>query len=163
MITPLDIQNKEFKRSFRGYNAKSVDVFLDETTQDYERIYKENIELKDKINMLADQLRQYNTMEETLKSTLIIAQNTADEVTANARHKAETIIEDAELKGKKLIEQAHDDVKSIKREYEHIKKEIFIFKTRYQSFIQTQLLSLNDFYSGIEEEKDVAEVDNLGA
>ena len=40
MVTPLDIQNKEFKRSFRGYNAKSVDIFLDEITQDYERIYK---------------------------------------------------------------------------------------------------------------------------
>ena len=163
MITPLDIQNKEFKRSFRGYNAKSVDIFLDEITQDYERIYKENIELKDKINMMADQLRQYNTMEETLKNTLIIAQNTADEVTANARHKAETIIEDAELTGKKLIEQARDDVKNIKKEYDYLKKEIFVFKTRYQSFIQSQLLSLGDFYGDIEGEKGAAEIDNLGA
>ena len=57
MITPLDIQNKEFKRTIFGYSAKTVDTFLDEIIIDYERIYKENIELKDKINLLSDQKR----------------------------------------------------------------------------------------------------------
>lgn len=162
MITPLDIQNKDFKRAFRGYNAKSVDVFLDEIIEDYERIYKENIELKDKINMLSDQLRQYNTMEETLKSTLILAQTTADDLTSSARHKAETIIDNAELSGKKLIDQAHEDVRNIKNEYEYLKKEIFIFKTRYKSFIQAQLISIEEFYSDIEKVKE-EESDNIGA
>lgn len=173
MITPLDIQNKEFRRSFRGYNAKEVDLFLDEIIEDYERIYKENIEFKDKINMLADQLRQYNTMEETLKSTLVVAQTTADDVTIAARQKAENIIEDAELTGKKLIEEAKEDVRNIKKEYEDLKKEIFIFKTRYKSFVQAQLLSIEEFYTDIdkdvktnkkfEEESNVEELDHLGA
>src|SRR5690348_11927088 len=128
MITPLDIQNKEFKKSFRGYKAGEVDGFLDEIIMDYERIYKENIELKDKIGMLTDQIRQYNNLEDTLKNTLVVAQTTADEVTTSARHKAEVIIEDAELEGKKLIDSAREEVRNIKREYEYLKKEIFIFK-----------------------------------
>lgn len=159
MITPLDIQNKEFKRTFRGYNAKSVDIFLDEIIDDYERIYKENIEYKDKINMLSDQLRQYNTLEETLKSTLVVAQTTADEVTGSARHKAENIIENAELTGKKLIDNAREDVRNIKKEYEYLKKEIFIFKTRYQSFIQAQLISLEEFYKEVEKDREL-DMDN---
>ncbi|MBU5440365.1 DivIVA domain-containing protein [Tissierella sp. MSJ-40] len=150
MITPLDIQNKEFKKSFRGYKAGEVDGFLDEIIMDYERIYKENIELKDKIGMLTDQIRQYNNLEDTLKNTLVVAQTTADEVTTSARHKAEVIIEDAELEGKKLIDSAREEVRNIKREYEYLKKEIFIFKTRYQSFIEAQLISLDEFYKGIE-------------
>ncbi|TJX16154.1 DivIVA domain-containing protein [Tissierella creatinini] len=154
MITPLDIQNKNFKRNFRGYNAKSVDIFLDEITIDYEKIYKENIELKDKTKLLSDQIKQYSTMEETLKKTLIMAQTTADEVASAARQKAENIIRDAELEGKKHIEKAHEDVRDIKREYDYLKKEIFIFKTRYESFIQAQLLSMDDFY------KDMERVDN---
>lgn len=153
MITPLEIQKKEFKKSLAGYSPKSVDSFLDEILKDYEVMYKENIELKDKVNMLADQIRQYNTLEETLKKTLIIAQTTADEVTGSARHKAENIIEDAEIKGQKLIEVAKDDVKNIKNEYDNLKKEIFIFKTRYQSFIESQLLSLHEFYEHIEKDK----------
>lgn len=150
MITPLDIQNKNFKRNLRGYNAKTVDIFLDEVTLDYEKIYKENIELKDKISLLADQVRHFNTMEETLKKTLIVAQTTADEVTVAARQKAENIKSDAELEAKKLIDKAHEDVRDIKREYDELKKEIFIFKTRYKSFLEAQLLSVDSFYNEIE-------------
>ncbi|NLN14418.1 MAG: DivIVA domain-containing protein, partial [Tissierellia bacterium] len=106
MITPLDIQKKEFKKAIRGYDPKDVDSFLDELLIDYENIYKENIELKDKVNLLADQIRQYKTLEETLKDTLIVAQSTADEVTSSARKKAENIIEEAEIKGQRLIEKA---------------------------------------------------------
>lgn len=153
MITPLEIQKKEFRKALVGYNAKSVDGFLDETLEDYEAMYKENIELKDKINMLVDQIRQYNTLEETLKSTLIVAQTTADEVVSSARQKAGNIIEDAELKAQKMIDTARDDVKNIKSEYDNLKKEIFIFKTRYQSFIESQLLSLHDFYEQIDNSK----------
>ncbi len=161
MITPLEIQKKEFKKSLSGYSPKAVESFLDEILEDYETMYKENIELKDKVNMLADQIRQYNTMEETLKDTLIVAQTTADEVTSTARQKAEVIIGDAELKGQKLVDDARDDVKNIKTEYENLKKEIFIFKTRYQSFIEAQLLSLQEFYSQIENNKKENDVETI--
>lgn len=162
LITPLDIQNKEFKKSFKGYNTKSVDEFLDEIIEDYERVYKENIELKDKVNMLADQIRQYSTLEETLKNTLIVAQTTADEITSSARQKSENIIEDAEIQRQRLLNLAREEVRSIKNEYESFKKEIFVFKTRYKSFIEAQLMSIEEFYNDIgkkemEEQEDILE------
>lgn len=150
MITPLDIQNKEFKRSFRGYKESEVDQFLDEIIEDYERLYKENIELKDKILILDEKIKQYNNLEETLKDTLVVAQSTADEVTRTAREKSEIIVEDAELMAKKIITAANEEVKNIQKEYENLKKEIFIFKTRFKSFIEAQLISLDEFYSKIE-------------
>lgn len=176
MITPLDIQNKEFKKAFKGYNIRAVDEFLDEIIEDYEKVYKENIELKDRVNMLADQIRQYNTLEETLKSTLIVAQTTADEITSSARQKSENIIEDAEIQRQRLLNLAREEVRSIKNEYESFKKEIFIFKTRYKSFIEAQLMSIEEFYEDIgrkevkleegvevETEEDVDNIDDLGA
>src|SRR5699024_5680613 len=153
MITPLDIQNKEFKRSLiRGYNTESVDRFMDEIIADYEKTYKENIELKDKINRLSDQIRQYKTLETTLKDTLIIAQSTADEVNSSARKKAENIVKNAELDGEKLIEKARQDVQNIKKQYEYLKREMFSFKTSYQSFIEAQLISLDKFYTEVDDE-----------
>lgn len=173
MITPLDIQNKEFKKSFMGYNAKAVDLFLDEIIDDYEKIYKENIELKDKISMLSDQISHYKAMEETLKSTLIVAQTTSEDVVLNARQKSDGIIEDAELTAKKMIDRAREDVRNIKQEYDYLNKEIFVFKTRYKSFIEAQLLSLDDFYKEVEhvrkevkteeENSEAEEFTNLGA
>lgn len=175
MITPLDIQNKEFKKSLRGYNVKDVEIFLDEIMEDYEKFYKENVELKDKINMLSDQISHYKSMEETLKSTLIVAQTTSEDVVLAARQKSDTIIEDAEITAKKMIEQAREDVRNIKQEYEYLKKEIFVFKTRYKSFIEAQLISLDDFYAEVEdvrkegnkdeknEDSESEEITNLGA
>lgn len=168
MITPLDIQNKEFKKSLFGYKTKEVDAYLDSINEDYEKLYKENIELKDKISILSEQIRQYNNLEETLKSTLVIAQSTADEVTSSARKKAELIIEDAEITAKNKINEAMDEVNNIKKEYENLLREIYIFKTRYESFIKAQLMSIEEFFRNFEDkinikDDELREIDNLGA
>lgn len=153
MITPLDIQNKEFKKSVRGYKESEVDEFLDEVIKDYEKIYKENIELKDKIVLLNEQIEKYNALEHTLKETLIVAQSTADEVILAAKQKAEVIIHEANNQSKRLIEEAHDEVRRIRKEYEHILKEMIIFRTRFRSLIESQLSTLEQFYTEIENEQ----------
>ncbi|HLR21349.1 MAG TPA: DivIVA domain-containing protein [Tissierellaceae bacterium] len=150
MITPLDIQNKEFKKTFRGFDTGEVNEFLDEVIEDYEKTYKENIELKDKVTVLTDQMKKYNTLEDTLKDTLVVAQTTADDMTASARDKAENIIEEAEIERKRIIERANDDVRNIEKEYSNLKKEMLIFKTQYKSFIEAQLTCLEDFYEQAE-------------
>lgn len=151
MLTPLDIQNKEFKKTLRGYDVKAVDIFLDEVIEDYEKVYKENIELKDKVNLFSDQIRHYNTLEETLKNTLIVAQTTSEEVISAARAKSQNITDEAEISGDRIIELAKERVRGIKQEYEYLRKEMFSFKTRYQSFIEAQLISLDKFHKEIEE------------
>lgn len=146
MLTPLDIQNKEFGKSFRGYKETEVDGFLDEIIVDYEKIYKENIELKDKIGVLNDTLKKYNNLEETLKNTLIVAQSTAEEVTNSAKKKSELIIEEAEVNARKIVEEAHKEVIAIEKEYEDLKKDIYVFKTRFKSLIEAQLSTLDEYY-----------------
>ena len=153
MITPLDIQNKEFKKSLRGYRESEVDGFLDEVMEDYEKLYKENMELKDKILLLNEQIEKYNALENTLKETLIVAQNTADEVILSAKKKSEMIIEEAKDKANKLIDDANSKVKEIMEEYESLLKEMIIFRTRYKSLIESQLSTLDQFYSEVGNKK----------
>ena len=128
MLTPLDIQNKEFKKSFRGYNLNSVDGFLDKVIEDYEKIYNENIELKYKVNLYSDQIRHYNTLEETIKNTLIVAQNSADEVINTARIKSQNIIEEAKINSRKSIEISKQKVVELNQEYDNLLKEMSSFK-----------------------------------
>lgn len=150
MITPLDIQNKNFNKSFRGFNQTEVNLFLQEMIVDYEAMYKENISYKEKIYLLSEQLNQFKTLEETLKKTLLVAQKSADELTLNARNKAELILSNAEEKGQEIIDKKAEDVNHIQKEYDFLSKELFIFKTRFSSFLQSQLTSLNDFYLELE-------------
>ncbi len=145
MITPLEIQSKNFKKSIFGYKSQEVENYLSTINEDYERMYRENIELKDRVSLLNDQINQYNNLQETLKDTLVLAQSTADEVTSSARKKAELIIEDAELNAKDRTNKAAEEVVLIKNEYDKLAQEIQVFKTRYESFMKAQLLSLEEF------------------
>ncbi|WIV10787.1 DivIVA domain-containing protein [Proteiniborus sp. MB09-C3] len=156
MLTPLDIQNKEFKRGVRGYKETDVDAFLDEIMIDYENIFKENIELKDKISMLNDQIKHYNKIEETLQNTLVVAQSTAEEVKINAKKNADLIIKEAEDDSKRIIEDARNEALKVCEEYETLKKDMLVFKTRFKTLLQSQLESINDYYNdlGIDNSKE---------
>lgn len=154
MITPLEIQNKIFKKSFKGYNKQEVDSFLENILKSYENIYKENIEFKDKIGSLSEQVSKYNNLEETLKDTLVLAQSTADEVTKSARKKSELIIEEAEIKAKEELWKSELRVEKVNNEYEELKKEMIVFKNNYLYFLKAQMDSIGEFAKIEELEKD---------
>lgn len=150
MLTPLDIQNKEFSKGIRGYKESEVDSFLDEIIVDYEKLYKENVELKDKISMLNDQLKHYNQIEETLQNTLVVAQSTAEEVNLNAKKKAEIVIKEAEENARKIIDEAHKEVAKIQTKYEELKSEMQVFRTRFKTLLKSQLETLDSYFDNME-------------
>lgn len=144
MLTPLEIHNKEFKRSFRGYNEDEVDEFLDKVIKDYETLYRENIELKEAIERLNSKLEHYQHMETTLHSTLVIAQETAEEVKLNAKKETELIIKEAEIRAQKLVEEAIAKVRKLTGEAEELQKQSQIFRTRLRTLLQAQMEMLNN-------------------
>ena len=98
MITPMDIENKEFKKGFRGYNEEEVDEFLDIVKEDFENLYRENLDLKEKLKLYQEQVSRYKSIEETLNATLITAQTAAEDTCSAANKKAKIIVEEAELR-----------------------------------------------------------------
>ena len=46
MLTPLDLNNKNFSKGFRGYDTEEVDEFFAKVAKDFERLYQDNVELK---------------------------------------------------------------------------------------------------------------------
>jgi cell division initiation protein len=144
MLTALDIHNKEFKRSFRGYSEEDVDEFLDKVIKDYERLYRENIELKENIDRLNSKLEHFQHMESTLHNTLIIAQETAEEVKLNAKKSTELVIKEAEINAQKLVEEASNKVRRMASEYDELRKQVDVYRVRMRSLVQAQLEILSE-------------------
>jgi cell division initiation protein len=144
MLTPMEIHNKEFKKGMRGYKEEEVDEFLDKVVTDFEKLYRENGELKDKLSVINEKIDSYNLMERTLQNTLVVAQTTAEDVVVNARKKAEIIINEAEEQGKRVVEEANRSVTDIHRDYESLKKDAQVFKTRFRTLLESELESLNE-------------------
>ncbi|HOV25041.1 MAG TPA: DivIVA domain-containing protein [Pseudobacteroides sp.] len=138
--TPNELKNITFGKSLvRGYNELEVDETFDKIIEDYSGLIHENMELKDKLNVLNENVMHYKKIEESLQSTLLIAQQTAEEIKRNAYEKAENICKEAELKAQKLIESANEQVIRIKYEYEETRKKLQIYKSRAEAMLQSQM------------------------
>jgi cell division initiation protein len=144
MLTPMEIHNREFKKVMRGYKEEEVDEFLDKVVTDFEKLYRENGELKDKLSVINEKVDSFSLMERTLQNTLVVAQTTAEDVVLNARKKSELIIKEAEEQAKRIVEEANSSVTDIHREYENLKKDSQVFKTRFRTLLESELESLNE-------------------
>ena len=145
MITPLDIENKKFaKQMMNGYNVEEVDDFLDEITVDYEKAYKENSELKSKVEELNAKLEHYKNLENTLQDTLVMAQSTAEEVKNVAKQKAEQIINEAQATAVKNVNELEQEITNKKREQDELKKQFDIYKAKMESLLISQLELLKE-------------------
>ena len=114
-LTPLDIRHKEFKRGMRGYADEEVDEFLDEVADEYERLFKENIDLSERLESLEDKVKQYRRIEETLQKTLVSAQQSAEELKSNATKESQLILRDAELKARQMVSDLYSDRQNLEK------------------------------------------------
>lgn len=106
MITPMDIHNKTFSRQLRGYSQEEVNAFLEELASDYEKIYREHREAEEEMDTIRTKLRNYEKMEATMSSTLVMAQETAENVKRAAQKEAELYIREAKAKASKIVADA---------------------------------------------------------
>ena len=145
MITPLDIENKRFsKQMMNGYSVEEVDDFLDDLTADYSRNYKENAELKAKIDELNKNMEHYKSIESTLNNTLVMAQSTAEDIKKVAQQQAEQIINEAKSNAQKQVDELNSQLIAKRKEVDDVKKQFDIYKAKMESLLISQLELLKD-------------------
>lgn len=103
MITPMDIHNKTFSKKLRGYADDEVNSFLEEVASDYERIYREHREMEEQMDSLKSRLAHYEKMEAAMSSTLVMAQETAENVKTTAKKEADVIVREAQNKAAQIV------------------------------------------------------------
>ncbi len=143
-LTPMDINNKEFKRVLRGYCPEEVDEFLDQIVEEYEILFKENTSLKEKLENSNDKIEHYSKIENTIQNTLLLAQNTAEQAKSNAQKEADVIIKSANDTAQRILDKAHNDVIQINDEYDRVKQEFTKFRAKFRSFMNFQIDTFDD-------------------
>ncbi|EPZ51525.1 DivIVA domain-containing protein [Alicyclobacillus acidoterrestris] len=138
-LSPIDIHNKEFNRSFRGYNEDEVDDFLERVIQDYEGLIRQNKQLEEEINRLNEKLAHYDSLENSLSKSILVAQETAEELKGNARKEAQLIIREAEKNADKIVSEALNKARKIALDMEEMQKQAAVFRARFRSLVQSQL------------------------
>jgi len=148
-LTPLDIHNKEFKKSFRGYDETEVDEFLDLIVAEFERLVRQNEELQSTIAGLESRLEHYKGLEETLKNSLVLAQKTADELRESAHREAAIIKKEAMAEAARLREEAQEELKRSYRETELVRDRLLRFQVEMKAFLQSTMDMIDKGVSGL--------------
>jgi cell division initiation protein len=119
-ITVVDIQHRTFKRALQGYDRTDVDKFLDEIIESLEDEATARAAFEAEIADLKERISHFKAMEESLQSTLLLAQRTADEVKAAAHKEADLIKQEARLQSEREIGSLGDKVEESRREHQRM-------------------------------------------
>lgn len=144
MLTPLDIDNKQFTKQFKGYDAKEVDDFLDEISDDYDKLMQDNVELQKKIEEQDAKIEQYRGLETTLQETLIVAKGTADNMIDIAKKESEQILQKAKTEAEQKIKDINQEVDQRRLDLDNVKKEVNMYKAKVEATLISILEMLKD-------------------
>lgn len=152
-LTPLDIHNKEFRRGLRGYDEDQVNEFLDQVIKDYELVIREKKDLIDRVNEVEGKLDHFSNIETTLNKSILVAQETAEDVKRNADKEAKLIIKEAEKNADRIINEALAKSRKVSLEIEELKKQASVYRTRFKMLLEAQLEMIsNDEWDDLAQE-----------
>ena len=130
---------EKFNYEENGYNKKEVNQFVGEVIRETEaiitRVKKQNKEIED----LKKELEKYKAMEESLKNSLLKAEETSDNIKKMARDEREIIINDAKSNASRIVNEALIRAEKIENNTDMLERNMRIFKRKLKSIVEQQL------------------------
>ena len=143
MLTPQEVAEHTFTKSpFGGYNMSMVDEFLEELTEDYTALYKENAALKAKMKVLVDKVEEYRSTEDAMRRALLTAQNMASAMVSEAEEKKAALLASAEQEANEKLGALHDEIVVEQKRLNQIKAQTKEFADSARTLCERQLRAL---------------------
>lgn len=152
-ITPADIQAQTFSEAKRGYDPAEVDVFLEQLASEVDAMLNKIVDLKNRLTAAEQELAvaqaqpaapapapaaspEYTATASQISAALIAAQQSADNIVAEARDNADRIRNEADAKAREVIRQALSEKQNELAEIDRLKASREEFKAEYLKLIQ---------------------------
>ncbi|HPA13813.1 MAG TPA: DivIVA domain-containing protein [Desulfobacterales bacterium] len=144
-ITPLGIQQKQFRLRFRGFDIQEVDEFLEQMASEFGAMQRRIEIASEEIKALKLQIQEYAERQETLNRAMENSQKVVAQINANARKSAELIIADAEVRAEKILNRAYNRLTQLHDDMSELKRQRVQIEAQIRSIIDThsKLLDIN--------------------
>ena len=130
---------RKFNNSFPGYNKNEVNSFVSNVTTEYESMLN-NLKNRDKeIESLKKELEHYKNIESTLNRSILIAEESSQNIKRTAFDESKGIIEDAKRNASRIINNALIKAEKVENEAEMLKRQVAQYKKRYKNILEEQL------------------------
>lgn len=157
-LTPLDIQQQQFRSSLWGFDTKEVDAFLDLVSNEFERLTRDNNSLRDQIRQRDTELEAHREREQTLKDTMLTATRLADEIRENARKEAEVVVARAETQGEQIVQNAHTRLVRVLEDVDELRRQ----KAQMEASLRSILESHRKLLDAMSERADEIQDETMG-
>ena len=135
---------EKFNSSFKGYNVKEVNNFVDEMTREYSTML-EKLKSKDiKIQELESELKKYKDSYDNINRATLTSTETSNQITQMARYEARNIIEDAKRNASRIVNDALIDAERTEMKAEQLRRNMIVFKRRMKAIVQSQMQTIED-------------------
>lgn len=130
---------KKFSTSFNGYSKQEVNEFVANVAKEYESMLNKLKEQDDEIEKLKSNLTRYQDLEMTLNKTILIAEDTSNQIKRMARDESKGIIEEAKRNASRIINDALLKNEEIERDAEELRRRVVMFKRKFKQAIETEM------------------------
>jgi len=142
-ISPIDIQQQQFKSRPFGYEKAGVDRFLELLAEELERLIRENIDLMEELARDKTSLAEMRDREENLKQTLVTTQKLTDELKSSARREVDVMMAEAEVKAERLMHNAEERRQELINELQEIKRQKIDFEVSLRGLLEKHIRMLD--------------------
>jgi cell division initiation protein len=155
-ITPLDIQQQQFKTRFRGFDVREVDTFLEQMADVFESLQSENKRFRKEIKRLQLEGQGYREREESFKRAMLNSQKVLEQMKQNARKSAELVVAEAEVTAEKILNRAQNRLAQLHEDITELKRQRMQIEVQIRSVIEShaKLLEIGKEDARIREEED---------
>ena len=120
-ITPVEIRHIQLRKGLRGYRAPAVERLLADIAEDFEEVWRQRADLADKVEQLENDLQRHRELEGLLRTTLVSAERSAQELKDQARREADAIVAEAHGEARAVTRRAAAERERLDREVRRIR------------------------------------------
>ncbi len=106
-LTPVEIRHMRPPRTLLGgYRRDPTERLFDEIVASFEDVWRERADLADKVEQLQADLVRFRELENLLRTTLVSAEQAAEQLKEHARREAELILTEAQAEARETQRRA---------------------------------------------------------
>ncbi len=143
-LTPLDIEQQQFRVKFRGFDVREVDAFLEQMAIAFSDLIHEQRQLKKELESRKYENQKRKEREKTLEQAIVSSQKVVEQVKENAKKSGELIIANAEVRAEKMLNRAHNRLAQLHEDIAVLKRQRIQIEVQIRSILDahTKILEM---------------------
>ena len=135
---------RQFNTTLNGYDKQEVNSFVEEVTNEYESVLNKLKAKELEIKALTERLEYYKTLETTLNTAVLVAEDSSNQIKKIAKEEAKLIIDQAKKNASHTINDALIKAEKTELEADQLRRSLKIYKSRIKATIEEQLTMVDD-------------------